>query len=73
MYQCSLQIAVFSHHQVIGEVIREIPPLEHFHTVSWKGRILTRCCFRRVRWWSGTWDRRFFPPNFACAAKRRLS
>lgn len=30
MYQCSLQIAVFSHHQVIGEVIREISPLEHF-------------------------------------------
>lgn len=30
MYQCSLQISVFSNYPVIGEVIRGIHPLEHF-------------------------------------------
>lgn len=30
MYQCNLQISVFSHQSVIGEVIRKISPLEHF-------------------------------------------
>ncbi|RGY95329.1 diguanylate cyclase [Clostridium sp. AM58-1XD] len=30
MYQCSLQISVFSNNSVIGETVRRIPPLEHF-------------------------------------------
>ncbi len=30
MYQCSLQISVFSNNPVIGEVVRGIHPLEHF-------------------------------------------
>lgn len=35
MYQCSLQIAVFSNSPVIGEVVREISPLERFsHSVT---------------------------------------
>ena len=39
MYQCNLQISVFSYQSVIGEVIRKIPQLEY----------VSHCVIKRAR------------------------